>query len=129
MAKERYVVITPDYGFAAVRNKFEQEMLEKVFKIDPKAKYELKKIPYTIESKYLPDVVLSNGVLVEFKGYFRAADQRKIKAIKDSGHDIRMVFQDSTKLIRPRAKMNYGQWADKYGIPWSENEIPKEWVE
>ena len=70
--------------------------------------YESTKVPYTIQHTYLPDFVLPNYVHLETKGYWDAADRRKVLAVRRDNPelDLRMVFQSpfnkiSKKVRRP----------------------------
>ena len=96
-----------------------------------KYKYESEKLSYTIEHNYTPDFVLPNYVYLEAKGYWAAADRRKILAVKRDNPDIdlRMVFQSPFNRISKKSKTTYAQWCDKHDIPWtSYHNIPLEWL-
>ena len=79
---------------------------------------------------YTPDFVLHNGIIIETKGMFTAADRRKHLAIKKQHPqlDIRFVFENSRRKLRKGAKSTYGEWCDKYGFKWTDKEIPKKWL-
>ena len=51
---------------------------------------------------YTPDFVLNNGIIIETKGMFTAADRRKHLAIKKQHPklDIRFVFENSKRKLR-----------------------------
>ena len=51
---------------------------------------------------YTPDFVLTNGIIIETKGMFTAADRRKHLAIKRQHPklDIRFVFENSRRKLR-----------------------------
>ena len=96
--------------------------------------YEAKhnKVKYTQPAKtrtYNPDFVLDNGVILEVKGRFTAADRQKHKLIKEQHPelDIRLVFQRPQNPIRKGSKTTYAAWCDKHCIPWCGQQIPKEW--
>ena len=61
---------------------------------------------------YTPDFVLPNGIIIETKGMFTAADRRKHLAIKRQhpNLDIRFVFENSRRKLRKGAKSTYGEW-------------------
>ena len=85
--------------------------------------YEPFKLSYIIPEShhtYTPDIVLSNGIICELKGYMDASTRKKMKMIVDQNpdKDIRMVFQDSSVKITKRSKTTYAMWADKNGIKW-----------
>ena len=93
--------------------------------------YESEKLSYTIEHNYTPDFVLPNYVYLEAKGYWDAADRRKLLAVKRDNPDIdlRMVFQSPYNTISKKSKTTYAKWCDKHDIPWtSYTDIPIEWL-
>ena len=61
---------------------------------------------------YTPDFILDNGIIIETKGRFLAADRRKHLAIKKQHPklDIRFVFTNSRAKLRKGAKSNYAEW-------------------
>jgi len=42
--------------------------------------------------------------------------------------DIRFVFSRSKTKINKGSNTTYGMWADKYGFPYADKLIPKEWL-
>ena len=93
--------------------------------------YESTRVPYTIQHHYSPDFILPNHVLLETKGYWDAADRRKIKAVKKDNPDLdlRMVFQAPFNKISKKSKTTYAMWCDKHDIPWTSfHNIPIEWL-
>ena len=122
------------------RNKFEESGYKQLNKANVPFLYEEMTVSYVLEKDYIPDFTVfwkpsgtGNGkirFIVEFKGYFRAVDQVKMKAVKRTNPelDIRFVFQDSSKKIRKGAKLNYGEWATKNGFVWAEGKIPPKWL-
>jgi len=85
--------------------------------------------------RYTPDFVLhkkdGGKMYIEYKGYLRPEDKRKLRAMKKQHPDldIRLVFQNAKKKLNKRAKSNYGEWATKLKFPWAESFIPEEWIE
>tara|TARA_Y100000114_G_scaffold155618_1_gene180258 strand:- start:63 stop:518 length:456 start_codon:yes stop_codon:yes gene_type:complete len=79
---------------------------------------------------YTPDFVLHNGIIIETKGRFTAADRRKHLAIKKQHPklDIRFVFTNSKSKLRKGAKSNYGEWCIKYGFRYYDRVIPEDWL-
>ena len=79
---------------------------------------------------YTPDFVLDNGIIIETKGMFTAADRRKHLAIqKQHPHlNIRFVFENSRRKLRKGAKSSYGEWCDKYGFRCYDRIIPEDWL-
>ena len=93
--------------------------------------YESTRVPYTIQHHYSPDFILPNHVLLETKGYWDAADRRKIKAVKKDNPelDLRMVFQSPFNKISKKSKTTYAKWCEKHDIPWTSwQDIPLEWL-
>ena len=93
--------------------------------------YESERVPYTIQHHYTPDFVLPNHVLLETKGYWDAADRRKVLAVKKDNPylDLRMVFQSPFNKISKKSKTTYAQWCERHDIPWSHfHDIPLEWL-
>ena len=79
---------------------------------------------------YTPDFVLSNGIIIETKGMFTAADRRKHIAVKRQHPklDIRFVFENSRRKLRKGAKSTYGEWCIKYGFRYYDRVIPEDWL-
>ena len=79
---------------------------------------------------YTPDFVLSNGIIIETKGQFTAADRRKHLAIKKQHPklDIRFVFESSRRKLRKGAKSTYGEWCIKHGFRYYDRIIPEDWL-
>ena len=74
--------------------------------------------------------MLHNGIIIETKGRFTAADRRKHLAIKKQHPklDIRFVFTNSKSKLRKGAKSNYGEWCIKYGFRYYDRVIPEDWL-
>ena len=93
--------------------------------------YESEKLGYTIEHSYTPDFVLPNYIYLEAKGYWDAADRRKILAVKKDNPeiDLRMVFQSPYNTISKKSKTTYAKWCERHDIPWtSYHNIPIDWL-
>ena len=94
-------------------------------------KYESEKLSYTIEHNYTPDFVLPNYTYLETKGYWDAADSRKVLAVKKANPeiDLRMVFQAPYNTISKKSKTTYAKWCEKHDIPWTSfHNIPLDWL-
>ena len=80
-------------------------------------------------SKYTPDFVLPNGIIVETKGRFLGSDRTKHLLIqKQHPHlDIRFVFDNPEAKLNKGSKTRYRDWCDKHGFPWAKKRIPDEW--
>ena len=79
---------------------------------------------------YTPDFVLNNGIIIETKGQFTAADRRKHLAIKKQHPklDIRFVFENSRRKLRKGAKSTYAEWCVKYNFLYYDRIIPEDWL-
>ena len=91
--------------------------------------YETLELDYSIAHKYRPDFVLPNGIIIEAKGYFRAGDQAKYRAVKQHhpDMDIRFVFMCADKKI-PGQKQTHGEWCKRHGFPYASGRIPADWL-
>lgn len=99
-----------------------------------KVEYESEKVAYTIPASqhtYNPDFKLPNGIFVETKGRFVAADRKKHLLVKAQNPtlDIRFVFSNSKNKISKASKTTYGDWCDKNGIIYADKVIPDSWFE
>lgn len=81
-------------------------------------------------SRYTPDFVLPNGIIVETKGRFVSADRKKHKLIKAQhpDKDIRFVFSNSKQRISKTSTTTYAMWCEQYGFKYSDRSIPDEWL-
>lgn len=79
---------------------------------------------------YTPDFILFNGLIIETKGMFTAADRRKHLAIKKQhpSLDIRFIFENSRRKLRKGAKSSYAEWCMRYGFKYYDRIIPEEWL-
>ncbi len=94
--------------------------------------YESEKIPYIVPASqhtYNPDFRLPNGIIVETKGRFVAADRKKHQLVKQQHPelDIRFVFSNSKNKISKNSKTTYAIWCEKNGYKYADKEIPEEW--
>jgi len=94
--------------------------------------YETLKIKWTLldNKTYTPDFILPNGIIIESKGRFVAADRKKHLRVKEQHPDldIRFVFSNSRTKLNKGAKSTYGDWCDKYGFTYADKRIPDEWL-
>jgi hypothetical protein len=99
-----------------------------------KIKYEYENIKIEWEDlayrTYTPDFVLYNGIIIETKGRFMAADRRKHIAIKKQHPklDIRFVFTNSKAKLSKGAKSSYADWCIKHGFRYYDRIIPEDWL-
>ena len=82
--------------------------------------YEQERFPYVVERAYVPDFC-KEDLWIEVKGFFRAGDVAKYKAIRKDYPDKRLifVFSNPKKKVRKGAKMTMAQWAEKNGWEWT----------
>ena len=113
------------------KSKLEESVAQLLQELGVTYEYESCKVPYTIQHNYHPDFILPNHVYLETKGYWDAADRRKVLAVKRDNPliDLRMVFQSPYNTISKKSKTTYAQWCDKHDIPWTAyHEIPLDWL-
>ena len=94
--------------------------------------YEKLKIPWcdNRNKTYTPDFELPNGIIIETKGRFTAADRFKHLSVKEQHPelDIRFVFSNPQAKLSKGAKSTYAQWCDKHGFLYAKETIPIEWI-
>ena len=134
-AKEAYAKLKNKHNHPAAPIKFRSKLEERVATLlttlGVSYEYETEKLSYTIEHNYTPDFVLPNYVYLETKGYWDAADRRKVLAVKRDNPevDLRMVFQSPYNTISKKSKTTYAKWCERHGIPWTAyHEIPLDWL-
>ena len=117
------------YGYRAGLEKKLADYLESI-----KVKFDYESIKIEWEDlayrTYTPDFILNNGIIIETKGMFTAADRRKHLCIKRQHPklDIRFIFENSRRKLRKGAKSTYGQWCFKYGFEYASRVVPEEWL-
>lgn len=81
------------------------------------------------EHRYKRDFTLPNGIVIECKGVFEAADREKHLLIKEQHPklDIRFVFYRANASIYPGSKTTHAMWCEKHGFKFSEKLIPLSW--
>ena len=117
------------YGY---RSGLEDRISEQLKSLSVPFKYEEFKIKYEVHETrtYTPDFELPNGIIVESKGRFVAADRKKHLLVKKQHPelDIRFVFSNSKAKITKGSKTSYGDWCDKNGYIYADKLIPEEWI-
>jgi len=115
------------YGY---RSGLELSVSEKLKQQNIKFLYEALKIEWEdlAYRTYTPDFILYNGIIIETKGMFTAADRRKHLAIQRQHPklDIRFVFENSRRKLRKGAKSSYAEWCIKYGFKYYDRIIPED---
>jgi hypothetical protein len=118
---------------AGYRSGLEENVASQLKKLGVMAEYETTKIRYRVEEdrSYTPDFKLPNGIYIETKGRFVAADRKKHLLIKKQRPelDIRFVFTNSKTKLSKTSKTTYGDWCTKNGYMYSDREVPLEWLE
>ena len=101
------------------RSKLEERISNLFDELGVIYEYESSKVAYTIQHHYVPDFILPNHIYLEAKGYWDAADRRKILAVKKDNPDLdlRMVFQSPYNTISKKSKTTYAKWCEKHNIP------------
>ena len=118
---------------AGYRSGLEEQTAKDLKKRKVPFSYEERKIKW-LDSKmrtYTPDFELPNGVIIETKGRFVAADRRKHLEIKKQFgdlYDIRFVFTNSRAKLYKGAKSSYADWCNKHGFLYADKTIPEEWL-
>lgn len=121
--------VAKKYGF---KSGLEETISQQIESQGIKVEYETEKVPYIIPASnhtYSPDFKLPNGIRVETKGRFVAADRKKHLLVKEQNPnmDIRFVFSNSKNKITKKSKTTYGDWCDKNGYKYADKIIPIEW--
>ena len=97
--------------------------------------YEPCQIDYRVERKYTPDFVyeLNRRVYyIECKGYFRAGDTQKYRAINQclkENEELIFVLMKPNQKVSKSTKNTMAQWCDKHDILWYNIETLKELVD
>lgn len=95
--------------------------------------FEAFRVPYVKPSKpsrYSPDFLIPNGIIVETKGRFVTADRQKHLFIKDQhpALDIRFVFSNPNARIGKKSTTTYGMWCERAGFQYAAKTIPAAWL-
>jgi len=118
------------YGY---RSGFEVKIGKQIVEQGHKLRFEDMQITYQRPlSKYTPDFILDNGIIIESKGRFVGADRAKhlyIKKQHGDKYDIRFVFTNANARLTKTSKTTYGEWCTRHGFKYSVKEIPKGWFE
>lgn len=98
--------------------------------------YEPFQVPYEIPRKYTPDFVYEDNrgrsYLIECKGYFRAGDTQKYKAISKSlpwTQELIFVLMKPNQKVSKSTKLTMAEWCDKHDILWYTIDTLKELVD
>ena len=114
------------------RSGLEDRISEQLKSLKVPFKYEEFKIKYEVNEvrTYTPDFELPNGIIIESKGRFVAADRKKHLLVKKQHPelDIRFVFSNSRAKISKGSKTTLGMWCDKHDYLYADKLIPEEWI-
>jgi len=114
------------------RSGLEDRISEQLKGLKVPFKYEEFKIKYEVNEvrTYTPDFELPNGIIIESKGRFVAADRKKHLLVQKQHPelDIRFVFSNSKAKISKGSKTTLGMWCDKHGYLYADKLIPEEWI-
>lgn len=100
-----------------------------------KYEYETLAVKYEVPASnhtYKPDFILPNGIIVECKGRFTAADRKKMSLVIEQNPelDIRLLFMVDNTLNKS-SKTTYSMWCEKRNIKCHVSragEVPPEWL-
>jgi len=117
------------YGF---KSGLEENISQQIESKGIEVQYESQKVDYIVPASkhtYSPDFRLPNGIIVETKGRFVAADRKKHLLVKQQHPelDIRFVFSNSKNKISKNSKTTYGDWCVKNGYQYADKVIPESW--
>lgn len=114
------------------RSGLEENVAAQLDELSVSYKYEDFKISYQVNEvrTYTPDFELPNGIIVETKGRFVAADRKKHLLIQKQHPllDIRFVFSNSRAKISKNSKTSYADWCQKNGFLYADRLIPEDWI-
>ena len=117
------------YGY---RSGLEDRISEQLKALNIPFKYEEFKIKYEVNEirTYTPDFELPNGIIIESKGRFVAADRKKHLMVKQQYPrlDIRFVFSNSKAKISKGSNTSYAEWCQKHGYLYADKLIPEKWI-
>ncbi len=114
------------------RSGLEESVAEQIQDTGQQVNYETVKIGYRIPESshvYTPDFVLSNGIIVETKGYMSASDRKKHLLVKAQHPelDIRFVFTRANTRLSKASSTTYATWCKKNGFQFAVGRIPETW--
>ena len=83
------------------------------------------------KSKYHPDFILPNGIIIETKGRYVTADRQKHLLVKAQHPDIdlRFVFSNSKSRISKQSATTYAMWCQKNYFLYADKFIPLSWIQ
>lgn len=117
---------------ASYRSGLEVSLGEEIKAAGHPVVYEEYRLPYLVPETrhhYTWDFTLANGIIVEGKGIFDAADRAKHLFVREQFPelDIRFVFSSARAKIGPGSNTTLAAWCDKYGFLYAHKHIPPGW--
>jgi hypothetical protein len=115
------------------RSGFEEDVAQKLQPFG--FSYEPFQVDYRIERRYTPDFVYErNGraYLIECKGYFRAGDTQKYRAVSNcltESQELIFVLMKPNQKVSKSTKLTMAEWCDKHNILWYNIDTLKELVD
>lgn len=116
------------------RSRIEQRIANHLDSLGVPYGYETLKLTYTVpetSKKYTPDFILSNGIIVEAKGWpFDSQDRQKLLLVRDQHPhlDIRLIFENPLNKINTGSQTTYADWATQHGFQYAAKLVPSEWI-
>lgn len=100
-----------------MRSKFESNVSKILKRNKISYVYEPCKLPFIIETNYIPDFEIREGVFIECKGVLDPVERKKLLSIKKCHPDITLYlwFQRDNYLTKAK-KAKYSDWATKHGF-------------
>ena len=84
--------------------------------------YESSSYGYTTTHKYTPDFFMTDGPIIEVKGYLDSTARRTIKHAAQQNPELaerlEVWFGRACQPLSKRSATTYGGWCDKNGIKW-----------
>lgn len=118
------------HGFRSGLETKNAKLLEQ---LNVKVEYENYSLQYSKparQSKYTPDFILPNGIIIETKGRFLTADRQKHLLIKEQKPtlDVRFVFSNPRTRISKASATTYAKWCESKGFLYAAETIPLSWI-
>jgi hypothetical protein len=122
---------------ALYKSKLEDKLAAQLESAGYQFEYEKLKLKYEVPARlatYIPDFKLTNGIIIEAKGWLQTADRTKMIHVKRDHPelDIRFVFSGNPekKPIYKGSPTSYAKWCQDHGFLWAGNgQIPTEWLQ
>jgi hypothetical protein len=115
------------------RSGLEERLASQLNSLGVNYKYETLVIRFTKpqkETRYTPDFILPNNIIIEAKGRFLTKDRQKHLLIQKQhpNLDIRFVFSNPNQRISKISKTTYAVWCQTNNFKYAKETIPVEWI-